>query len=70
MRVMENCSGSNREVIAAWCTLKLVALVVARNLFRAAPDAANSFGPAQLFKSHAALLVGVKLGDEFHQVHV
>src|SRR5206468_2595145 len=36
MRVMEYCPGGYAKVIAAWITLKLIALVVARNLFRVA----------------------------------
>jgi len=57
-------------VITAWRTLKLIALVVARNLFRTATDTANAIRPAKLLKSYAALLIRVKLSDEFHQVYV
>src|SRR5260370_8051330 len=57
VRVMENRSGSNGKVIAAGCTLKLVALVVTGYLFRAATDTANAFRPSQLLKSNAAFFV-------------
>src|SRR5262249_4014942 len=64
VRVMKNSSSSYAKVIATWCTLKLVALIVARNLFRSATNAANAFGPSQLLKSNTAFLVSVELGDE------
>src|ERR1043165_3942837 len=60
MRIMENSSRCHREVIAAWCTLKLIALVIARDFLRAATDAANAFRPAKFFKRDAAFFVSVE----------
>jgi hypothetical protein len=61
VRVIEDRSSSDGELIAACVAIKLAALYDLRDLYRFATWAHNRVGPAECFEVFAALVLGTKL---------
>ncbi|KKN75644.1 hypothetical protein LCGC14_0378820 [marine sediment metagenome] len=64
--VMEDCPGSNREVVFAIFTDELVALVAPGDLDAPAPETGNSIRPAEGFQVFPAPIFGMELVHQFN----
>ena len=68
MRIMKHSASGGRKLITAPIAIELLALMNARDLWALAVGAYNTVGPTQRLQEIAALLVGVEIFKQLHQV--
>jgi len=69
VRIVEDRSGSHRELVAASIAVKLIALYDLRNLVRIAARASNLIRPAQSLKVSSASIFAVELLNQSAKVN-
>ena len=69
MRIVEDCTGGNRELVTASIAIELLAIFDPRNLLAIAARALNAIRPAQGFEKRTALFIRIEVLEQLHQIH-